>query len=72
MIRIFFSKQGISDKKNVTLEDTQRLSDYFKHKQKILWGNGFNMQNMNILKVYQFTIHWDKIQLLPLTGFFKF
>ena len=52
MIRIFFSKQGISDKKNVTLEDTQRLSDYFKHKQKILWGNGFNMQNMNILKVY--------------------
>ena len=52
------------------LKDTLKAFDDFKNKQKSVWSNVFRYVKVCIIwKCVQYTIHWDKIQMLKKISF---
>ena len=55
-------------KLTIPIKDTLKAFDDFKNKQKSVWSNVFWYVKVCIFwKCIQYTIHWDKIQMLKTT-----
>ena len=61
---IIFSHNN-ENESNIQFKDTLKVFDGFKNKQKIVWNNVFWYVKVCIFwKCIQYTIHWDKTQML--------
>ena len=45
-------------------KDKLKAFDYFKNKQKIVWNNVFWCIKARVFLCIQYTVHWDKTQML--------